>query len=136
MTYIGTVNLIAVLGAAIAAMVVGFLWYGPLFGKQWIRLMGFSKGNMKKAKQKRMGRLYLINFIAGIVTAYVLALFVKGASINAALMMGFWIWLGFFAAVMVGSILWEGKPLSLYLINVFYWIVNVEVMAVILSMWA
>ena len=136
MLYLGTVNLIAVLGAAVAAMVIGSLWYGPLFGRHWMRLMGFSKKDMQNAKQKGIGKLYLINFLAGIVTAYVLAVLVEGATISAALMTGFWIWLGFFAAVMVGTILWEGKPLSLYFLNVFYWLVNVEAMAVILSIWA
>ena len=29
------VNLIAVLVAGIVPMIVGMLWYGPLFGKRW-----------------------------------------------------------------------------------------------------
>ncbi|HLD39833.1 MAG TPA: DUF1761 family protein, partial [Candidatus Nanoarchaeia archaeon] len=33
-------NYLAVLVAAIAAYVVGFLWYGPVFGKKWMALMG------------------------------------------------------------------------------------------------
>ncbi len=136
MVHLGTINLIAVLAAAVAAMVIGFLWYGPLFGKQWIKLMGLSSKDINKAKQKGMGKLYLINFIAGIVTAYVLAVLVDGMAITSALITGFWVWLGFFAAVMVGSILWEGKPLQLYFLNVIYWLVNVEVMSVILSLWA
>ena len=37
-----TVNYIAVLVCAIAAMPVGFLWFGPLFGKTWARHMGFG----------------------------------------------------------------------------------------------
>ena len=33
------VNLLAVLVAGIVPMVVGALWYGPLFGKRWLQLM-------------------------------------------------------------------------------------------------
>ena len=36
------INLAAVLAAALAAFVLGFLWHGPLFGKLWMRLMGFT----------------------------------------------------------------------------------------------
>jgi hypothetical protein len=37
-----TVTYLAVLACAIAAMPVGFLWFGPLFGKAWARHMGFG----------------------------------------------------------------------------------------------
>ena len=33
------VNWLAVLVAGIIPLVVGFLWYGPIFGKQWLSLM-------------------------------------------------------------------------------------------------
>jgi hypothetical protein len=42
-----TINYAAVLLAAVANMVVGMLWYGPLFGKQWQALMGFNADSMK-----------------------------------------------------------------------------------------
>ena len=38
------VNLLAVLAAGIVPMVVGALWYGPLFGKRWLELMGNHRG--------------------------------------------------------------------------------------------
>jgi hypothetical protein len=136
MIYFGTINLLAVLGAAVAAMVIGSLWYGPLFGSYWIRLMKFTKKDMDKAKKKGMAKYYLINFLAAIVTSYVLSVLVQGGNVPAALITGFFIWIGFFAAVMVGTVIWEGRPLKLYLINVAYWLVNVEAMSVILALWA
>ncbi len=30
------INLLAVVVCAIASMVLGMLWYGPLFGKKWM----------------------------------------------------------------------------------------------------
>lgn len=35
-----TVNVIAIIGAAVVSVIVGSLWYGPVFGKQWIAEMG------------------------------------------------------------------------------------------------
>ena len=37
-----SINYLAVLACAIVAMPVGFLWFGPLFGKAWARHMGFG----------------------------------------------------------------------------------------------
>lgn len=36
------VNWLAIVAAAVAAFVVGFLWYGPLFGKRWADAMGLG----------------------------------------------------------------------------------------------
>ncbi|QNL19009.1 DUF1761 domain-containing protein [Hyphobacterium sp. CCMP332] len=36
------INIIAVLLATLGFMVVGFLWYGPLLGKRWMALNGFT----------------------------------------------------------------------------------------------
>jgi len=36
------VNYLAVFIATIASFVFGWLWYGPLFGKAWMRMMGYT----------------------------------------------------------------------------------------------
>jgi len=48
------INYLAVLVAAIASMALGFLWYGPLFGNQWKKLMGFTDKSMKAMKMTPM----------------------------------------------------------------------------------
>ena len=40
------VNWIAVIAAAVSAFVMGGLWYGPLFGKKWMALVGLSISRM------------------------------------------------------------------------------------------
>ena len=50
-----SINYLAVLVAAIASIVLGFVWYGPLFGKTWTQLMGFDKKKMDDMKKKGMG---------------------------------------------------------------------------------
>ena len=44
------INYIAVVVAAVASMAVGFIWYGVLFRKQWMSLMGFTAGSMSNMK--------------------------------------------------------------------------------------
>ena len=133
-----SVNFVSILVAAIASMVIGAFWYSPiLFGKVWIREMGLKEKEMKKMK-KGSGKSYVANFITLLITSYILALLIKVLSV-ATLMegvrIGFLLWLGFIATVMLGSVLWEGKSVKLYLIGVSYQLVSIVVMSLILVRW-
>lgn len=136
------INYLAVLVAGIASMVLGSLWYGPLFGKVWMRLSGFTEASMAEAKAKGMAKSYLLMFIGSLVMAYVLAhslefaasyLNVSGASSGA--MAGFWSWLGFVAPVTLGSVLWDGKPWKLWILNNGYNLLSLIAMGIILAVW-
>ena len=132
------VNYLAVLVAAIASMVVGFLWYGPLFGKMWMGLMNFDKKKMNEAKKKGMGKTYVLAFLTSLIMSYVLAHFVnyvQATTIVDGVVLGFWLWIGFFATTQLGMVLWEGKPTKLYLINTLHNLVALAVMGTILAVW-
>ncbi|MBI2079795.1 DUF1761 domain-containing protein [Candidatus Micrarchaeota archaeon] len=129
------INYLAVVGAAVLSMVLGMLWYGPLFGKKWMGLMGYSEKNMPKGN---MGQMYILAFVGALVMAYVLSHFVDYAEAKTLVegaMVGFWVWLGFMATLMLGSVLWEGKPWELYFLNAGHKLVEVVVIAVLLTMW-
>ena len=132
------INYVAVLVAALASMALGALWYSPLlFGKRWMELMKIDFADMKEMK-KKANKMYAINFVATLVMAYVLAHFVdytQAGTFLEGLEAGFWIWLGFIATVMLGSVLWENKPLELYFLNISYQLLNVLIMAVIVAVW-
>jgi hypothetical protein len=131
-------NYIAVLVSAIAGMVIGGIWYGPLFGKAWIRLSGMTQEDIDKAKQKGMAKSYSGMFVGALVMAYVIARFVGivgAATFGAGFVLGFWLWLGLIAPVLLGSVLWENKSCSLWFLNAAYYLVEVGVMAGILAIW-
>ncbi len=131
------VSVFAVAAATLAAMVLGFLWYGPLFGKAWRGMMGFTKKDMTAAKKKGMAKKYLAMIVSTFVMGYVLANVVGGiGSVAMGLKVAFWLWLGFIAPVQLGTVLWEGKPVRLYLINTVHYLVSLLVMAAILTVWA
>ena len=67
------INYLAVLVSAIAAMGLGYLWYGPIFGKQWVAMMGWSKGEMESKMKAGVGPQYLLQAAGALVMAYVLA---------------------------------------------------------------
>jgi len=52
-------------------MLLGFLWYGPLFGKLWLRSIG-----KKQEELSSNAGMYVFAFLAALVSAYVLAVLV------------------------------------------------------------
>ncbi len=144
------INYLAVLVSAVASMIIGALWYGPLFGKQWIALMSWTNEQMETMKAKGgameanggMKKAYSIMFIGSLVMAWVLAhalifastyLGTSGAS--SGLMGAFFNWLGFVGPVTLTPVLWEGKSWKLWLLNNGYYLVTLSVMGIILSLW-
>ncbi len=136
---LATVNVLAILVSGIINMALGMLWYSPLmFGNLWIKLMGFTKAQITAGKKKGMGKQMFFAFLATLVWAYVLAQFLKiggAATVKDALQIGFWIWLGFGVTTSLNSVLWEGRPVKLYLINVVHGLVSILITSAILVSW-
>ncbi len=134
------INYLAVLVCAVLAMVLGYVWYGPIFGKTWMRLMGMDRESMGEGQN--MGMLYGIQFVGALIMAFVLAhtltfamAYLHTSGISAGLQTGFWNWIGLIAPVTVGMVLWEGKPWKLWAIIAGYWLVTLCAMGVILALW-
>lgn len=52
--------------AALIPSVVGFIWYGPLFGNAWMSEMGFTKESLKG---QNMGITFFLTYIFGLCIA-------------------------------------------------------------------
>lgn len=135
------INYVAVVAASVIAIIIGSLWYGPVFGKPWMKLMGIKPETVDK-KQKGMGKTYALMALGTFVMAYVLAhvseysmTYTKTYGVPGGLANGFWVWLGFVAPVHMGAQLWEKKPWSLFLINAGYHLVSLLTMGSILAIW-
>jgi len=130
------VNYLAVIVAAVLQMVLGFLWYGPLFGKMW---MGFMKITPSKVSQQVMVRTYVWTAVMSLITAYVLSLLVDYMGAKTAgtgLAAGFWPWLGFVVPVTAASLLYENRPFGLWVLNASYQLVSLALMGALLAAWA
>lgn len=133
-----SVNYLAILIVAVANFIIGFLWYGPIFGKAWIKAMKFTPNDIKKGKEKGMAMPMFIAFITSLVTAFILAIFVGLAGANSVMdgaFVGILVWFGFFLTASIGSMLWEGKSASLFYLNTSYDLVRFIIMAAILAAW-
>jgi len=131
------INYWAVIVAAVAAFIVGAAWYGPiLFGKKYIALRGMNPDVIKDMKPPVWELLG--EFVRNLVIAYVLARFaLQNEAINwmSAVQTGFWIWIGFQATLLMGSLLHEKMPFKLYIIHAGDALVKTLLMAVIIGMW-
>ena len=135
------VNLWSVLAAAVATMILGFLWYSPLlFAKPWMLAMGYDPNDKAKMDEMRKGagKLYGITFVASLLSAFVLAKIIDVTTVSAVLYgmkIGFAVWLGFVTTVQLTSTLFKKRPSKLYLIDTGYQLVCYLVMGAILAKW-
>jgi hypothetical protein len=138
------VNYIAVIIAAVVTMVLGFLWYGPFFGKMWMKERGFDKKNkeqMEKAK-KEMNKWYALVFVVTAITAYTLAHvmalsmhFFGYPALQTGLTTAFWMWLGFVMPVQLGGqIFSEQRNFKVFAIETSYQLATLLAMGVVIGL--
>src|SRR5438445_6560493 len=100
-------NYLAVLVAAVAVFVLGWLWYSPLrFYKPWMRLRGLDPVAAMAGAKMPTGKL-LVELARCLVLAYVIAHFVALLGITswmAAVHFGFLLWIGFPVILLTGSV--------------------------------
>ena len=135
------INIWGVLVAAVATMIIGFIWYSPmLFAKPWMRLMGIDMNDKAKLAemQKGAGKLYGMSFVASVVSAVVLAKIIDITTVNTipyGMKVGFAVWIGFVATVQLTGTLFSKQPIKLFLINTGYQLVCYLAMGAILAKW-
>lgn len=140
------VNYLAVLVCGVVAMIVGGLWYGPIFGKPWIKEMGIPQSEvdaMQAKGQKGMAKSYILMFVGSLVMAYILFQVIGTArlsglseGVSSGLSTGFFMWLGFVAVVLLGQVLWEKKSWKLWTINSAYYLVVLLINGAIIGSWS
>ncbi|PIW29853.1 MAG: hypothetical protein COW29_05440 [Rhodobacterales bacterium CG15_BIG_FIL_POST_REV_8_21_14_020_59_13] len=111
------ISIIAVLLATLSFMIVGFLWYGPLFGKRWMALNGFTEKSMKDTNMAVvMGKGITNSLVAAIGMGLVLNW--KGAEgLLASMKTAFLVWLFFSATTALLAHIYEKQKLKLTLIH-------------------
>jgi hypothetical protein len=138
------INYVAVLVSAIVAVVIGMVWYGPVFGKAFMRANNWPdwetvSAEEKKIKQKEMGWLYLVQFIFSLIQICILAHFIQGWTTVSPYEVATWLWLGFIVPIVAGNSIWSmttlTKRVTLFAIGAGYQLVTMLVFAYILSHW-
>jgi len=129
------VNWLAVVVAAIAALVIGTVWYLPaVFGNRWAALIG------RDIVARPSPTLYVIAIIGSLITAYVLALVIEvvmqargPVSLVDGIFIGIVAWAGFQAASQAVGGAFEGRSWTLWAINAGNGLVSLAVMGGVLA---
>ena len=136
-----TINYLAVLVCAIVSMIVGFIWYGPLFGKKWLAVTGATDLDLearKKMQQSAMP-LYIVQFLLTLFQAWVLAYYIVGWKDASGLTNALWIWAAFIMPVVAGSAMWNNDSSKIkwmrFLIQGGFQLICFGVFGLILSWW-
>jgi len=134
-------NFLAILASAVATMILGFIWYSPLFfAKPWTREMGYDLSDKAKMDEMRKGAgaAYGGSFVASLISAFTLALFfhaMHAGGLHFGIMGGFHAWLGFVATVQFTGALFAKQSMKLFAINTGYQLVCYLAMGAILATW-
>jgi len=131
-------NYLAVLVAAVAVFVLGWLWYSPLlFYKPWMRLRGLDPGAAMAGAKMPTGKL-LIELVRCFVLACVVARLVALLGVSSwmgAVHVGLSLWVGFPVILLTGSVLWDNVPWRVAAIHAGDWLVKLLVIPIIVSAW-
>lgn len=128
------INHLAVIVATVLAFVLGGVWYGPLFGKAWMRENGYTAESLAMANQ---GKIYGLAFLWTLVMAYNLAFFLGQPTIDlkAGVMYGFATGFGWIAMAIFVIGLFERRSTTLMLINGGYMTVALTMMGAVIAGW-
>lgn len=129
------INFWAVLISMVLSVLIGFVWYGPLFGKQWMKLSGISMPAQKPGFAMMLKPM-IISMIGALLASITLSYsiyFMGGSGVMVGLEAAFWNWLGFMVPVLLNFVAWEGKSWKLFAINSGYWLVFLCAMGVLLT---
>ena len=123
---------VAIIVGTVAAMVIGFIWYGNMgFGKSWMALVGRPMG-----EGQQPGPLYALTAVAALVECIALSWFISTTGYRTGAggaIIGLYAGLGFVATAMFSEVLFAGRPPRLYAINAGYQVFQAVVLGAIIG---
>lgn len=127
------VNWLAVIVGVIGSNVLGFLWYGPLFGETWMRMIGKTRDQIEAS-----GSMYVVTIVGAAIAMTALAIFVGavGAStLVEGLIAGAVAWIGLGATATFLYTTFEGPPVNVWFLNAVYNLIVWAVMGGVFAIW-
>lgn len=135
------INYWAVLTCGVLAMFIGWLWYGPLFEKKWLEVIGATDMDLEKRKemQKKAMPLYGVQLLLVLFQVWVLAYYIAGWEEASGLTNALWIWAAFIVPTIAGTAMWNNDSSRIawtrFLIQGGYQLVLFVLFGLILGLW-
>lgn len=128
-------NYAAIVVSAVVYWLLGTLWYGFLFQKQYLGLEHFTEDQLQAAYTISP---YIITFLLNLLIAFVLAQICIWRNANTAAKgasLGILLWIGFIGPTTYTTYMYEMRPKSLFAINEFFSLVGLFLMGLIIGAW-
>ncbi|MDE2996067.1 MAG: DUF1761 domain-containing protein, partial [Bacteroidota bacterium] len=116
------INYLAVLVASLFPMLIGSLWYGPLFGKRWMALVEKSEEELRASFNPV--KSYAVTWVFALLMAFVMAHVIDTWSfrfgdlgVMGGIQTGFWIWIGFVLTIGWQRVAFEDVKTALWTMN-------------------
>lgn len=127
------INYLAVIVVTILAFVIGGLWYGPLFGKAWMKEVGMTEEDAAKGN---MLKIFGTTIILNIIIALNLSAFLgPKPDLMFGLFAGLAVGIGWVSTSLGIIYLFSRKSLKLFLIDASYQTIIYALMGIILGIW-
>ena len=128
-----TLNVPAVLAAALLTFALGGLWYSPLlFAKAWMKECGLTEEQTRRAP---MARTFGLSALASLVMAFNQAAFIGPKGTAFGLFAGAATGIGWVAMSLGVIYLFEQRSLKLWLINSGYQVLAYTLMGGLIGLW-
>jgi hypothetical protein len=130
------INHFAVWVAIVLQFVIGFLWYGPVFGDPWMNAVGLDMDTIMS--DPAGAEEWITNIISSVVSIYVLAWFFRRLKVTSwaiGLWYGFLIGFSFVLLSTMTSNMFAKMPYGLAWITAGFTTVGLMVGGVILGAW-
>lgn len=114
-----SVSWLGIFVAVVTAMIIGSVWYGPLFGKKWMKLVGLKRGQSSPAGPMliMLGLAVIQSFVLAHFIAYVQYFYPDYSNLSVGLLTGLWAFIGFILPVLVSNAVFAKGSMELLKIN-------------------
>lgn len=135
---LSSINFHAVIGAALAAFILGALWYStPFFGKPWQKELGFTDEYLK---QGNMGLIFGTSFVMMLLMSFGLAIIFNFIGFENLCWLKGLLWGLLFGAFFAGTssainYLYQRRSFKLWVIDALYQILMAGIMGIVLASW-
>ena len=135
------VNYIAILAGAVLSMIIGAIWFGPLFGRKWLQIIGADASDIEERKkmQRSAGPLYIVQFLLTLLQVLVLSHLIIRITGVSGFETSIWIWSAFVIPAIAGAAMWttekSGIKWARFLIQGGYQLLMFIVYGLLLQFW-
>ena len=117
---LGDLDYLAVVVGAVVFMVVGYVWYGPLFGKQWSAASGQPMESGTPATDKLI-KMFVSSFVLSAAINYLEVT----DNFEHAIVMGLVLGVFLIGAAAYSDVIWTGKNQATWMIETTYLLVAI-----------